>query len=469
VPEPGYRHGGTRYTARLDTLLQTMQQHYLDGEIAAAIDLLGRLKSQAWSDPARLQSVAGAYLKCGQNALADECYARAVQLQPANPDFLYNLATSRIGMGDLEQAESLLQKTIRLNPADYGAWLNRSGLKKQTPDSNHVEQLKYVKSQMADDDPGQVPVCFALSKELEDLQRHEESFRYLQEGAHRRRLGMQYDVGADEAAMAEIARQFPAAQFERPPTGFASERPLFILGLPRSGTTLVDRIVSSHSCVDSLGEHSTLPLAVMKMGGQSLGEASDKLELIRRSAAFDFAELGRRYCQGIEGFGNPTARLVDKTPQNFLYIGLIRLALPGAKIIHLRRNPMDVCYAIYKTLFRAGYPFSYSLQETGRYYIAYHRLMAHWRTAIPGAFLDVHYEKLVSDQEGETRRILDYLELDWEDACLDFHRHRGPAATASAAQVRQPIYSSSVGLWRRYEKQLTPFANKLREHGIDLD
>ena len=147
---------------------------------------------------------------------------------------------------------------------------------------------------------------------------------------------------------------------------------------------------------------------------------------------------------------------------------MIHLALPQARIIHLRRNPMDVCYAIYKTLFRSGYPFSYSLQEVGRYYIGYHRLMDHWRQTLPDAFIDVDYERLISDQVGETRRMLEYLGLEWEDACLDFHRHEGPAATASAAQVRQPIYSSSVGLWRRYEKQLTPFANRLCEHGIDI-
>jgi len=144
-------------------------------------------------------------------------------------------------------------------------------------------------------------------------------------------------------------------------------------------------------------------------------------------------------------------------------------ALPGARVIHLRRRPMDICYAIYKTLFRAGYPFSYSLQEVGRYYIAYHRLMDHWRKTIPGAFLDVDYESVVANPEGATRSILDYLELDWEDACLQFHRHSGPAATASAVQVRQPIYSTSVGLWRKYERQLAPLAAKLREHGIDVD
>jgi tetratricopeptide (TPR) repeat protein len=446
-----------------------VQQQFLDGEIAAAIDTLGRLKSQSWHEHALLQKIAGAYLKCGQHLSADECYARSVELQPANPDYVYNLATSRIALGRIDEAESLFTSAIKLNPEDYGAWLNRSGLRRQTPESNHIEQLKFVKDHLSDDDDGQVPVCFALAKELEDLEQYDDSFGYLQEGAHHRRLGMQYDVSEDERAMAEIAKVFTADRLGLSNTRLAVQRPIFILGLPRSGTTLVDRIVSSHSRVDSLGEHSTLPLAVMKMGGQTLGEETDKLALIRQSARFDFEELGHRYCRGIDGFGNPTERLIDKTPQNFLYLGLIHLSMPGARVIHLRRNPMDVCYAIYKTLFRAGYPFSYSLQETGRYYIAYNRLMKHWRSTIPGSFLDVDYEQLIFDQEGETRRILDYLELDWEEGCLDFHRHSGPAATASAAQVRQPIYSSSVGLWRRYEKQLTPFAGKLREHGIEID
>ncbi|MFN2164999.1 MAG: sulfotransferase family protein, partial [Anaerolineae bacterium] len=303
------------------------------------------------------------------------------------------------------------------------------------------------------------PVCYALAKELEDLERYQESFAFLQEGAFRRRQGMQYDVAEDELAMEEIARCFPGTR-----TGARNEpdRPIFILGLPRSGTTLVDRIVGSHSHVASLGEHNTLALALMKLAAPADG----KTQLIRRSAAIDFAELGRRYCDSIAGFGNGARRLIDKTPLNFLYIGPIRLALPGARIIHLRRHPMDSCYAMYKTLFRAGYPFSYSLQDVGRYVLSYHQLMAHWRNAFPGAFLDVDYEALVTDPESEGRRILAYLDLPWEDDCLDFHRRRGVAATASAAQVRQPVYRTSVGLWRHYEAQLAPLASKLRDRGL---
>lgn len=457
----------------MNPTLDTARQNYFDGNVGAAINILQKLEGRSRNDHLLLQQIAELYLKCGQHEVAGRCYARSVELQPSNPEYLYNLAASKTAMGELDEAETLFTRVIRLKPDDYGAWLNRSGLKTQAPESNHVEQLKYVKSQLRPEDPGQVQVCYALAKELEDLGQYDEAFAFLQEGSHQRRLTMQYDVREDEKAMASIARCFDEKLFSGARPTDDNERPVFILGLPRSGTTLIDRIISSHSQVSSLGEHDMLPLTLMNMtadGTASAGsEVFDKVTLIEQSTKIDFSELGRRYSKGIDGFGNPAARLVDKTPLNFLYVGLIHLALPGAKIIHMRRHPVDSCYAIYKTLFRAGYPFSYSLQEVGRYYLAYHGLMDHWRKTIPEAFLEVDYEKVIADQEGETRRMLDYLGLAWEDACLDFHRQRGPAATASAAQVRHPIYSTSVGLWRKYERQLAPLAVKLNELGITFD
>ncbi|MCW8873489.1 MAG: sulfotransferase [Xanthomonadales bacterium] len=456
-----------------ETTLDLPRRLLKQGNVAGAIEALERIEAAARDDHLMLQQVAGLYLHCGQHERAGRCYARSAELQPSNPDYVYNLATSKTAFGDLDEAERLFTRAIQLNPQDAGAWLNRSILRRQTAESNHVEQLEAMRVQLAADDPGRIQVCFALAKELEDLRRFDEAFAHLQEGAHRRRLSMQYDIAEDESAMAAIARVFDRDMLARPAAGFDSARPIFILGLPRSGTTLVDRIISSHSQVESQGEHTSLALAVMNLATQAEDRATPaaggKAALIESSARIDFAALGRRYCEAIEGFGNSAPRLVDKTPQNFLYLGLIHLALPNARIIHMRRNPMDSCYAIYKTLFRAGYPFSYSLQEVGRYFIAYHRLMEHWRRTIPQSFLDVDYERVIADPESETRRLLDYLELDWEDSCLEFHRHSGPAATASAAQVRQPIYSSSVGLWRRYERQLSPLAAKLREQGIDVD
>ncbi len=445
--------------------LLSVQQCLFDGDVRQAIESLEKLEGHSRNDHALLQQIAEMYLQCGQHERAGRCYTRSVELKPSNPDYVYNLAASKIALGELNEAETLFNRIIKLKPDDYGAWLNRSSLRKQTPESNHIEQLKYVKEHLDPADPGQIQICFALSKELEDLQRFDESFTYLQEGSVRRRQRLQYNVQQDVESMELIARCFNEKLLHSQHPHYNTKRPIFILGLPRSGTTLVDRIISSHSQVASLGEIKTLVFAIIREAGETAG----KKELIEKSTGFNFSKLGQSYCAGLDGYGNPAPQLVDKTPLNFLYMGLIHLAMPGARIIHLRRHPMDSCYAIYKTLFRAGYPFSYSLQDVGRYYIAYYNLMKHWRKTIPNSFLDVDYEAVVSNQEGETRRILDYCGLEWEDACMDFHRNQGPVATASASQVRQPIYSSSVGLWQQYARQLAPFADKLREHGIEID
>lgn len=451
--------------ARIEHVLAACSRQLQRGEVAEARAALAELEHEAGGDADLLQHIAEQYVMAGQHRDAARCYQRAVDLRPNHARYVYNLASSKIALGELEQAEDLLNAVIRLDPEDYDAWHNRSTLRTQTDENNHVAQLEYVLAHVAPDHPGRVPVCYALAKELEDLGRYEASWAYLQQGAVARRRAMQYDVAADERAMQQIAETFDQALLARPNPGFESERAVFVLGLPRSGTTLVDRILDTHSQVASLGEINTLAFSLMRCVGESAGKA----ELIARSAEIDFTELGRRYIEGIAGYGLGAPRLVDKTPLNFLYIGLTHLALPGAKIIHLRRNPLDSCYAMYKTLFRLGYPFSYSLQDVGRYYIAYHRLMDHWRACLPGRILDLDYERLVTDQEAETRRLLEFCSLEFEASCLDFHRHEGPAATASAAQVRRPIYSSSVGRWRCYERQLTPLAGKLREQGIDCD
>lgn len=448
--------------------IETLPDLLRNGDIAAAVEILSRLESSAGDDPVLLSRIAEFNLLCNRHQQALLCHEKAMALQPDNPAYVYNVAASCIAMGQMQRAEELFNRVIYLKPDDYDAWQNRSTLRKQTSENNHVEQLKYVKQQMRTPDQGEVPVCYALAKELEDLERYEEAFTYLQEGSYKRKQMMSYDVAGDEAVMQKIRTVFNLDLLTAKHESLAGKQPVFVLGLPRSGTTLVDRIISSHSQAGSLGESNALAFAVMHASADDSSTAADKLDLVNRSAHSDFAGLGRYYTRSTTALGPQTARLVDKTPLNFLYIGLIHLAMPDAKIIHLRRHPVDSCYAMYKTLFRMGYPFTYSLEDVGRYYIAYHQLMNHWRNLIPDAFLDLDYEELVLNQEAETHRILDYLELDWEDACLDFHKHEGAAATASAAQVRQPIYSSSVGRWRCYERQLAPFIARLKERGIDV-
>jgi hypothetical protein len=276
---------------------------------------------------------------------------------------------------------------------------------------------------------------------------------------------MRYDVEADVATVRAIMAAFSAERLATAPAPSPEPGPIFIVGLPRSGTTLVDRILASHADITSLGELQDFALALM----QTNAEALDKRSLIDRSVDMDHARLGEEYRRRLGELSDARGFVIDKAPLNYLYIGLIALALPGARIVHVRRGAMDGCYAMFKSLFRMGYPFSYSQDDLAAYRIAYARLMDHWRTALPGRMVEIDYEALVGDPEPEIRRMLAELGIAWDDACLSPHRNSTPVATASAVQVRSPIHDRSVGLWRRYEDQLAPLADALHAAGIALD
>ena len=435
------------------------------GRTEEALVALGGLAAEVRRDGRLLQHVGQLYTHLGRHAEAARVYACAVELAPTHPEYLYNLATARLALGEMAEAERLLDRVIALAPQDYDAWYNRATLRRQTPQHNHVAELERILCAPLCYPGGEVPLRFALSKEYEDLGEHAKSFAALKRGADVRRRSLSYRVEYDIAAMTALAATFDASAFVEAPPGCGDARPIFILGLPRSGTTLVDRILSSHSAVTSLGERSDFALSLTRLVGDRCG----KMELIRRSRKLDFAVLGQAYCATVTAGQGNVMRLIDKAPMNFLYLGLIALALPNTTVIHVRRNAMDICYAMYKTLFRMAYPFSYDLGDLGRYYLAYRGLMEHWRRVLPGRFLEVEYEALVGDQEGVSRGLIEHCGLEWEDACLAFDRNPSPSLTASAAQARQPIYSRSVGLWKRYADQLAPLSGMLRSGGIDVE
>lgn len=435
-----------------------------NGQIKKALQTLSRIRTQAKTNVPLLQALAELYTHAGRHKDAQACYRQARELDPSDPRLAYNLATSAMAMGDMDEAETLLDEVIAKTPHDYDAYYNRATLRRQTPDSNHVDQIVKALNAGQQHPMGAVQLYYALAKELEDLGRYSESFSALTKGAKARRSLLSYRLEDDVATIDQIISTFTREVIQSIEPGRSSSAPIFILGLPRSGTTLVDRILSAHSKVDSLGEINDFALALTRQAGP----VTSKEQLVRSTAELDFNALGQDYTRSAAGRGVRATHLIDKTPANFLYLGLIALALPNAKIIHLRRHPMDSCYAIYKTLFRMGYPYSYSLDDLGAYYLAYHRLMAHWRNVLPGRFLDVDYEALVADQESVSREIVAACGLDWESASLDFYKQDGAAATASAAQVRQPIYSTSVALWQRYEEQLAPLATVLKKGGVPL-
>jgi hypothetical protein len=244
--------------------------------------------------------------------------------------------------------------------------------------------------------------------------------------------------------------------------------PIFVVGQPRTGTTLVERIISAHSQVQSAGELQQFGLSVRRLVDYRGAERFSP-QLLTEAAELDGPTLGRAYLAATARLHGPAARFVDKLPSNFLYLPLILKALPRARIVHVVRGPMDACFSSFKQLFADAYPHSYDQAEMARHFARYHRLMAVWRKRFGEHFIDVRYEDVVSETDTQARRLLEHLALPWEDGCLEFHRQPGAVATASAVQVREPAHTRSVGRWRRYAAELAPMQTVLHEAGIDLD
>jgi tetratricopeptide (TPR) repeat protein len=426
-----------------------------------ALAQLANAERASRGNAALLQQVAQLYVEAGKYGDAHRCYLRALELDGNNPLLLKNLASSFIAVGDLRSAEETYSKAITLNRDDYEAWYNRSTLRRQTTESNHIPELEGLLNKSAPAKPGTGALCYALAKEYEDLGEDEAAFSWLKRGADSVRGRTTYDVRLDVSLMKRIAELFDRSYVETAKRASERRGPIFVLGLPRSGTTLVDRIISSHSLVESMGEITDFALTLNR-----LGETADRGRLLEVSAHLDPDRLGESYIRSVASRGFETPYFIDKTPTNYLYIGLIAQALPGASIIHVHRHPVDSCLSMYRTLFRTGYPFSYDLDDLAEYYIAYETLMRHWRTVFPGILLDVSYENLVENQERVSKEIIAHCGLDWEAACLEFDRNEAPVATASAAQVRTPVYAHAVKRWRRFEARLAPLIERLQSAGI---
>lgn len=299
---------------------------------------------------------------------------------------------------------------------------------------------------------------FALGKAYLDVGDAPRAFQHLDAANRQKRATFAYDTATAQRWLRQAADTFTPALIERfDAAGAPSELPVFIVGMPRSGTTLVEQILASHPQVHGAGELSTLRLIV-----EGSGTFPDFMQSVSRE---DLARLGRAYLARVTPLAQGKSRLVDKMPGNFFYSGLIPLILPGARIIHCRRDPVDTCLSCYTKQFAGEQPFAYDLTELGTFYRAYEKLMTHWRDVLPPAhFIEVDYEAVVDDLEGEARRMVDFLGLPWDDACLKFHENRRVVRTASVNQVRQPVYATSKCRWRRYADHLGPLLAAL---GID--
>jgi tetratricopeptide (TPR) repeat protein len=364
---------------------------------------------------------------------------------------LVNRAILFTERGDSAAAEAAFQRAVAAFPRSASAWFNRADFETFSTGDPSIAAMLALLDQGDEISRGdQMLLHFALGKAFLDIGESEAAFTHLNRGNAMKRAQINYDSNAAGQWMDSIASVFsPALLREMGGQGAASTLPVFVLGMPRSGTTLVEQILASHPAVHGAGELSHVQNIINGLGDFPNGVADMPAARLRA--------LGESYLAQIQNLAGGKPRVVDKMPVNFAYAGLIHLILPGAKIIHCRRDPVDTCLSCYSKLFTAEQSFSYNLTELGQFYRAYQQLTAHWRTVLPEqTFLEVDYEAVVEDLEREARRMLDFLALPWDPACLEFHATKRPVRTASVNQVRRKLYKSSAGRWRKHAAHLQP-------------
>ena len=418
-------------------------------------------------NPVVLDLIGAVYGLLGDQREASKWIAKAVKKQPNKLGFLVNEANNHMFLGRLDEAETVLRKILKSQPGHPQAnWL-LSNVRKAT-DREHVEVLEGLAEQEDRNPRALAFLNYGLGKELEDLEDWDGAFKAFASGAKARRSTIEFDEKSEIAMYKAFADTFTNEWMSKSAAGHDDPSPIFVVGQPRTGTTLVERIITSHSQVHSAGE--------LKQFSHCIRRLSDYREPTRFSAKLpamaanvDCEKLGKAYMATTATMRGSLPRFVDKLPPNYLYVPLILQALPNAKIIHLTRNPMDACFASFKQLFADAYPHSYDQAEMARHHARYYHLMALWRERFAGRFFDIAYENTARDLEPNARALIEFLELPWEDACLDFHKQDTAVTTASAVQVREPAHTRSIGRWRRYEDQLGLMRTTLQEQGVPLD
>lgn len=457
------RGGYAEHLAQLAKLLVLVRR---EGEAAV---IARRAITAGPEDALTFDTIGCVLARLGDHEGSLEPFAAAVEREPENAEYRYNLAAASGFTGKVDQARRHYETILSRDAGNARVHYALAILSRQTAEANHVARLEAALEKHPAPADG-LRIRYALAKELEDIGNTAGSLRDLSAANRAQKQVLGYDFAQDEAIFDAIEALFSGgAASLAPGEGRRGEAPIFVVGMPRTGTTLVDRILSSHPAVEAAGELQAMPLAVKKLAATASRRVLDA-DTVAASGGIDPVALGEAYLARARvhcGQGRP--RFTDKLPANFLYIGHILRALPDARVVCLRRGPLDTLWSNYKNLFAsqsAYYAYSYDLMDTARYYARFDRLMGLWERLWPGAVLQLSYEGLVADQEAETRRLLAHCGLDWDESCLSFHENRAAVATPSAAQVRRPINRDGIGKWRAYAEALAPARAWLEEQGI---
>ncbi|MEX2495733.1 MAG: sulfotransferase [Woeseia sp.] len=460
-----------------------------------ALEPLSRALALAPEHPDALNNMAQALRKLHRYDQARPLLERLVSLKPESASARYALADTQYKASDVTNAIANFQKAVRLDPEDrririglgdacesdgrfkqaklqYLAVLRREPdsplalakllqLREGVLDPQWIERAQALADDPGTPEDGRIRLNVALGYWHDREKRHEEAFRRLKLGYDAQARREPFDADGYSRAIDSLTEVLTADFFETAPTsGIDSARPIFVVGMPRSGTTLTEQILASHSSVAAGGELSMLLNVSYQI--RELSRSGEPYPRgLRSMGRMGLRQMARRYLDHLEKVSPDAAKVTDKLPFNFMHLGVIALLFPNARIVHCRRHPLDNCLSCYFTGFAEQIRFANKLDTLGRYYLDYHRLMRHWHAVLPLQIYDLHYEQLVQDTEGEIRSLLNFCGLEWEDACLAFHKTRRGVRTPSRWQVRQPIYQGSVQRWKTYAKQLEPLVRIL--------
>lgn len=413
-------------------------------------------------DPDRAEShmvYAGVVGVAGKHQEAIDAYRRALELAPRKALAMCGMAHHLKTVGDREEAIAQYRACIAARPDYAEAYWSLANLKTFRFEDGEVQAMEELVREGGLPDESLCMIHNALGLEYEARGDYDRAFGNFRRCNALRRKQESYDPVDTESTHDRAIEFFDEERLAQSTAPALHPVPIFIVGLPRSGSTLIDQILASHSQVE--GTHELSDLSKVVRGYRT--RRKDRFpESLSGFGPAGWARIGNEYLQRTAKHRRGAAFFIDKNPNNFVFIGLLKLAIPNAKIINARRHPLDSCLGSYKQLFASGQPFTYDLTELGEYYLQYQRLMDHWHRVLPGFVLDVHYERVVADLEAEVRRMLDFCELPFEPGCLRFHETERAIKTASSEQVRQPIYSSSVDLWRNYESHLSELSQILK-------
>ena len=396
-------------------------------------------------------------------------YRQALACRPDYLEALNNLGSSLRTQGFIDEARAAFERILELRPTQVEAHCNLAQFKTYKPGDPHVEQLLSQEHRLASlPEDGRIRYWFTVGKMLEDVGHHEESFAAYARGNREKHASTPWDEAAHLDLQRRIVSTFTRDKLagHAVPASAEGPTPIFVVGMPRSGTSLIEQVLATLPGIHGTGEITWLPETLRVENGDPGADGGAFPRTVAGYSTEEYLQLGRRYIRRIRELAPNATHVVDKLPDNFQHIGLIHLMFPNARIVHSMRDPMDSCFSCYSRLFIAtNLAYTYDLGAVGRYWVGYHKLMRHWHDVLPaGRILDVSYESMVGDFENQARRLVEYLGLPWDDRCLGFHQNRRIVKTASVAQVRKPIYKTSVARWKPYERQLGPLFDVVKDY-----